>query len=186
MDSSLNPTGKEALCPVGCSSVRFVSRKNSRGFFSPKKLQILSWVGLLRIVRTGQGLELAGLQLTLVKTAKLIFSTRLPGMQGCSRNQGNEFNCGRIKIFRELKSFHLATTSPIESRWSRAKLIRRQKSCESCSAHCTASKLFHHLPAARRVNFWRKKMFQKCSEVFCPPAIGNSLVHSNYEFMHAC
>ena len=109
-----------------------------------------------------------GLQLTLVKTAKLIFWTRLAGMRGCSRNQGNESNRGRIKFCRELKSFHLATTSPIESRWSRAKLIRGQKCCESCSAHYTASKLFHHLPAANRVNFLRSRNVPKCSELFFP------------------
>ena len=111
-------------------------RKNRRGFFSPKKAAN-SFLGRPSEDRTaGQASTDFG-QNWHCSTSSFGWARNA----GLWTQSGNEFNCW------ELKSFHLATTSPIQSRWSRAKLIRRQNLCESCTAHCTASKLLLQLPA---------------------------------------
>ena len=136
-------------------------RKNSRCFFPRKKVQILSRVGL---VRTGQRLVLAGLWSKLTISTVSSFQTSLTGMcrvVGAIKKMNSIL--AKKKNCWELKSFHLATTSPIESRWSQAKLIRRQNLCESCTAHCTASKLFqlHLHPRYANPTFWERKKVKK-------------------------
>ena len=101
-------------------------RKNSRSFFSPKKAAN-SFSGRPSEDR-GQSLTSATRQRLKLTLFNFSFSTLAKSIfldfgLGWMRNQGNESskesNCW------ELKSFHLATTSPIESRWSWANLIRK-------------------------------------------------------------
>ena len=140
-------------------------RKNSRGFFSPKKAAN-SFLGRPSEDRTeagaaGQPSNGLWSKLTLFNSFIFWLSKECRVVVGAIKEMNSIAENWNHFIW-ELKSFHLATTSPIQSRWSRAKLIRRQNLCESARPIALlANFCFTYPPRQQKMHLFCRDFFKK-------------------------